>query len=117
MSEYLADDLSAKLHKHLGLPEPETGPNKRKQLTSANTNTDLKRSKTDAQPQEPVKNGALDLSKPEKVTVIYLLILHVMRNWSINKTIYNPEVLCKIQLSVIGLQTYCSFIHIYEVPF
>lgn len=67
VSEYLADDLSAKLHKHLGLPEPETGPNKRKQLTSANTNTDLKRSKTDAQPQEPVKNGALDLSKPEKV--------------------------------------------------
>lgn len=86
MSEYLADDLSAKLHKHLGLPEPETGPNKRKQLASANTNTDLKRSKTDAQPQDPVKNGALDLSKPEKV-VIHLLNLHVMLTRSIKQTI------------------------------
>jgi len=70
VSEYLEDDLSAKLSKHLGLPEPEPGTNKRKQLASANTNATADNSSSKrpkAEPQEPVKNGALDLSKPEKV--------------------------------------------------
>lgn len=70
VSEYLPDDLSAKLSKHLGLPEPETS-HKRKQLASANTNTEVKRPRisTDSSSAEPFKNGglALDLSKPEKV--------------------------------------------------
>uniref|UniRef100_A0A1B6LCP7 Ribonuclease H2 subunit B n=4 Tax=Graphocephala atropunctata TaxID=36148 RepID=A0A1B6LCP7_9HEMI len=67
VSEYLADDLSARLSKHLGLPEPETGPNKRKQLASANTNTEATHKRPKLEAQEPLKNGALDLSKPEKV--------------------------------------------------
>uniref|UniRef100_A0A1B6DRY5 Ribonuclease H2 subunit B n=1 Tax=Clastoptera arizonana TaxID=38151 RepID=A0A1B6DRY5_9HEMI len=72
VSEYLPDDLSARLSRHLGLPtENELSGNKRKQLTNTNTNSDNKRTKleTSALPsEEPIKNGALDLSKPEKIT-------------------------------------------------
>lgn len=72
VSEYLADDLSTRLSRHLGLPaESDLGGGKRKQLASTNTNTDNKRPKleTSTPPlEEPVKNGALDLSKPEKVS-------------------------------------------------
>ena len=82
VSEYLADDLSAKLSKHLGLPtDNEVNSNKRKQLASANiNNSDNKRPKYDSNApslEEPIKNGALDLSKPEKVSCSFRCILYL----------------------------------------
>lgn len=82
VSEYLADDLSAKLSRHLGLPtDSEINFNKRKQLASANiNNSDNKRLKYDSNTpslEEPIKNGALDLSKPEKVICTTELFKHV----------------------------------------
>lgn len=79
VSEYLADDLSAKLSRHLGLPtDSEINSNKRKQLASANiNNSDNKRPKYDSNTpslEEPIKNGALDLSKPEKAQPVKVIL-------------------------------------------
>ncbi|XP_067014299.1 ribonuclease H2 subunit B isoform X2 [Anabrus simplex] len=66
VSEYLTDDLSAKLLQHMGLPEdkPSESSSKRK-LAVSQTATPEKKPKS----QEEVANGGvLDLTKPEKAS-------------------------------------------------
>lgn len=65
VSEYLAEDLAKKLAQHLNLPE-EVEQKKRK-LASPKDPVDEKRHKKDVQESESLpRNGALDLTKPEK---------------------------------------------------
>ncbi|XP_033229003.1 ribonuclease H2 subunit B [Belonocnema kinseyi] len=65
VSEYLAEDLSKKLAQHLNLPE-EVEQKKRK-LNSPKDTADEKRHKKEPQESESIpRNGALDLTKPEK---------------------------------------------------
>lgn len=71
VSEYLAEDLAKKLAQHLNLPE-EVEQKKRK-LASPKDPVDEKRHKKDVQESESLpRNGALDLTKPEKVNFPFL---------------------------------------------
>ncbi|XP_046614728.1 ribonuclease H2 subunit B isoform X2 [Neodiprion virginianus] len=65
VSEYLAEDLSKKLAQHLSLPDdPE---NKKRKSNSPKESSDDKKAKKDTPESESVpRNGALDLTKPEK---------------------------------------------------
>ncbi|OXU18409.1 hypothetical protein TSAR_003090 [Trichomalopsis sarcophagae] len=63
VSEYLAEDLSKKLHQYLNLPDDSE--QKKRKLSSPKDATDEKRPKKEAQEESP-RNGALDLTKPEK---------------------------------------------------
>ncbi|XP_026278396.2 ribonuclease H2 subunit B isoform X1 [Frankliniella occidentalis] len=66
ISEYLSEDLSAKLYQHLKLPPDETTSAKRKSVP-ASDQKDVKKIKLDDENVSEVSKGdALDLSKSEK---------------------------------------------------
>ena len=64
VSEYLEEDLSKKLLQYLNLPDDSDL--KKRKLSSPKDVVDEKRPKKEPQEESP-KNGALDLTKPEKV--------------------------------------------------
>lgn len=72
VSEYLAEDLSKKLAQHLNLPDDVE--QKKRKLASPKDPVEEKRHKKDTQESETLpRNGALDLTKPEKVKLFSFL--------------------------------------------
>lgn len=71
VSEYLAEDLSKKLLQYLNLPDD--AELKKRKLSSPKEATGDKRPKKEAQEESP-RNSALDLTKPEKVRCVGLIL-------------------------------------------
>lgn len=74
VSEYLAEDLSKKLQLHLNLPDDSEI--KKRKLSSPKDAADEKRHKkeTREETKESPKSRALDLTKTEKVCLVFSMI-------------------------------------------
>ena len=84
VSEYLAEDLSKKLLQYLNLPDDSE--QKKRKLSSPKDTTEEKRPKKEAQEESP-RNGALDLTKPEKVYYIFCF-----KNYCFDKILTNNNL-------------------------
>lgn len=75
ISEYLPEDISAKLYEHLKLPVEENSGSKRKSVTPLEQK-DSKKVKLGSEENflasdDSVKSDGVDLSKSEKVSALY----------------------------------------------